>query len=471
VLREGQGCPSGRRSDHERAELQAQASQANAHLQAERDAFELLFREAKAEPQALAEQIDLLGSMLQDNRKQQRAVEELSRLHGRELELRQQLEAVRVRQQQAMQQRQQLITEGTAAKAELEAAEQAFNLTRQLLERQRLARNTSVEELRGQLRDGEPCPVCGSAEHPFHQPEALLQSLGRHDQAEEDAAQKQVETLNSKLVELRTQLGVVNAQLKDFQQQQQQLGEQLQPLVAQVQAHSLWPALAPQDDKARSSWLDSQLRRLDEEIGQDEKRQSALLALQKDAARLNQQLQAAQQAQQQAQRHLEQQHQALASDEQQLQQGLDDLAGVLPEEALKALNDDPANAFLALDQQIAQRLQQLDQRKDEQEEQQARQAQLDKLRDQQQARIQTLQQLQALKPTVVVPGHYAPGAALDASALRFTADYIRAFDVEAAKAKDSAALVQAMRARYPALAGVESLELSAKVAKGEMQWP
>ena len=44
-------------------------------------------------------------------------------------------------------------------------------------------------------------------------------------------------------------------------------------------------------------------------------------------------------------------------------------------------------------------------------------------------------------------------------------------DVEAAKAKDSAALVKAMQARYPKLAGVASLELSAKVAKGEMQWP
>ena len=85
--------------------------------------------------------------------------------------------------------------------------------------------------------------------------------------------------------------------------------------------------------------------------------------------------------------------------------------------------------------------------------------------------LQTLQRLQALKPKVVVPGHYAPDAALDASALRFTADYIRAFDVEAAKAKDSAALVKAMQVRYPTLAGVESLELSAKVAKGEMQWP
>ena len=85
--------------------------------------------------------------------------------------------------------------------------------------------------------------------------------------------------------------------------------------------------------------------------------------------------------------------------------------------------------------------------------------------------LQTLQRLQALKPKVVVPGHYAPGAALDAGALRFTADYIRAFDSEAGKAKNSAALVKAMQARYPTLAGVASLELSAKVAKGEMQWP
>ncbi|MCL1420803.1 MBL fold metallo-hydrolase, partial [Enterobacter hormaechei] len=85
--------------------------------------------------------------------------------------------------------------------------------------------------------------------------------------------------------------------------------------------------------------------------------------------------------------------------------------------------------------------------------------------------LQTLQRLQALKPKVVVPGHYAPGAALDVSALVFTADYIRAFDAETAKAKDSAALVKAMQARYPKLAGVASLELSAKVAKGEMQWP
>jgi exonuclease SbcC len=69
------------------------------------------------------------------------------------------------------------------------------------------------------LRDGEPCPVCGSAEHPFHQPEACCRAWAATTRPKR-TAQKQVEQLNTKLVELRTELGVVNAQLKDYQQQQ-----------------------------------------------------------------------------------------------------------------------------------------------------------------------------------------------------------------------------------------------------------
>ncbi len=44
--------------------------------------------------------------------------------------------------------------------------------------------------------------------------------------------------------------------------------------------------------------------------------------------------------------------------------------------------------------------------------------------------LTTLTTLAALKPVHVIPGHYARGAALDATALTFTADYIRAFDEE-----------------------------------------
>ncbi|MCF7752738.1 MBL fold metallo-hydrolase [Bacillus subtilis subsp. subtilis] len=85
--------------------------------------------------------------------------------------------------------------------------------------------------------------------------------------------------------------------------------------------------------------------------------------------------------------------------------------------------------------------------------------------------LTTLATIKALNPVRVIPGHYASGATLDAGALDFTAGYIRAFDQESARSKDASALIAAMKTRYPALQGDSSLALSAKVAKGEMQWP
>ena len=82
-----------------------------------------------------------------------------------------------------------------------------------------------------------------------------------------------------------------------------------------------------------------------------------------------------------------------------------------------------------------------------------------------------LDDIRARKPERVIPGHYAPSAALDLAAVDFTAAYIRAYDEEAGKAKTSAALIEAMKRRYPDLGALPSLELSAKVTTGEMRWP
>ncbi|KQN56069.1 MBL fold metallo-hydrolase [Pseudomonas sp. Leaf48] len=84
--------------------------------------------------------------------------------------------------------------------------------------------------------------------------------------------------------------------------------------------------------------------------------------------------------------------------------------------------------------------------------------------------LTTLHSIETLKPKTVVPGHYLGESARSLAAVQFTADYIKAFDEETAKAKDSAALIGAMKKRYPSLAEESSLELSAKVAKGEMKW-
>ncbi|WP_323121736.1 MBL fold metallo-hydrolase [Burkholderia alba] len=89
--------------------------------------------------------------------------------------------------------------------------------------------------------------------------------------------------------------------------------------------------------------------------------------------------------------------------------------------------------------------------------------------------LKTLERIDALNPRRVVPGHYLPNPdgsePFTLASVRFTRDYLKAFEAEAAKAPDSAALIAAMKARYPGLADVSSLELSAKVIKGEMQWP
>lgn len=84
--------------------------------------------------------------------------------------------------------------------------------------------------------------------------------------------------------------------------------------------------------------------------------------------------------------------------------------------------------------------------------------------------LSTLDGIAALRPVTVVPGHFQPGAAFTPDSIAYTASYVRKFEAETAKAADSAALAAAMKSAHPA-AGLESaLQLSAKVAKGEMKW-
>jgi glyoxylase-like metal-dependent hydrolase (beta-lactamase superfamily II) len=81
-----------------------------------------------------------------------------------------------------------------------------------------------------------------------------------------------------------------------------------------------------------------------------------------------------------------------------------------------------------------------------------------------------LDEMEALKPAVVVPGHMAPGSKLDAGLIRSTRDYLARFDAERAKAADAAALTDAMKKAYPEAGLNIALDIGAKVAKGEMKW-
>jgi len=87
-----------------------------------------------------------------------------------------------------------------------------------------------------------------------------------------------------------------------------------------------------------------------------------------------------------------------------------------------------------------------------------------------QAWFAQLDEIEALKPATVVPGHMAAGTALDASAIRYTRGYLQRFDAEAAKAKTGAELIEAMKKAYPQAGLGIALDIGAKVNKGEMPW-
>ena len=84
--------------------------------------------------------------------------------------------------------------------------------------------------------------------------------------------------------------------------------------------------------------------------------------------------------------------------------------------------------------------------------------------------LKTLDGIAALQPVTVVPGHFKVGSPLTPDSIGFTRDYLVTFEAETAKAANSAALIEAMKMRYPKLGLDGALETSAKVAKGEMQW-
>lgn len=85
--------------------------------------------------------------------------------------------------------------------------------------------------------------------------------------------------------------------------------------------------------------------------------------------------------------------------------------------------------------------------------------------------LRTLDDIVALKPTRVVPSHFLGTAPAGLAAVDFTRRYLLDFEREAAAAPNAAALVSAMKRTYPDLGEPDSLDISAKVIKGEMAWP
>lgn len=81
-----------------------------------------------------------------------------------------------------------------------------------------------------------------------------------------------------------------------------------------------------------------------------------------------------------------------------------------------------------------------------------------------------LDEMEALEPERVVPGHMLPHVRQDVSQIRYTRDYLQRFEDALHEADDRPALVAAMRKAYPDAGLPSNRELGARVNMGEMLW-
>lgn len=81
-----------------------------------------------------------------------------------------------------------------------------------------------------------------------------------------------------------------------------------------------------------------------------------------------------------------------------------------------------------------------------------------------------LNEMAALSPQMVVPGHMQQGSNLDSSNIHYTRNYLQSFAKAKRNSQDAKALISKMNKNYPAAKLPFALNIGAKVHKGEMTW-
>lgn len=91
---------------------------------------------------------------------------------------------------------------------------EAFEQIKELYEQQKLAIGKDVKALRGFLKKEQPCPVCGSKEHPYSKNEQI-DLLFRKIEAQYVTTEKQLEELTVSLNKMESDLRLVEEQVKN----------------------------------------------------------------------------------------------------------------------------------------------------------------------------------------------------------------------------------------------------------------
>jgi len=81
-----------------------------------------------------------------------------------------------------------------------------------------------------------------------------------------------------------------------------------------------------------------------------------------------------------------------------------------------------------------------------------------------------LDDMQQLKPKVVVPGHMSAGTQIDASNISYTLNYLNVFEQSKKQSENAQSLINTMTKSFPEAQLPIALNIGAKVHMGEMKW-
>ncbi|ANF81219.1 hypothetical protein A3K93_02745 [Acinetobacter sp. NCu2D-2] len=167
-------------------------------------------------------------TLRQKRQEQQERSTQLSHIQQQLQQLTEQSQEHRNNEIQLQEQQQQLLTLQQNEKSleqEVSAQKAAYQQLEHIFEQQRLLHTQSVQDLRLQLKAGEPCMVCGSHDHPFaEQHELLGQNLHALQEQQLLQSKQQLETSLQTQLEQRIQSSKLAALIE--QQQQRLLADQ-----------------------------------------------------------------------------------------------------------------------------------------------------------------------------------------------------------------------------------------------------
>lgn len=138
-------------------------------------------------------------------------------------------ERLKAQQEEMGHKQEQMWKEITFLTTRLSEKEAELKVLQRLFENARIAMGKDVRTLRQNLRENEPCPVCGGTDHPYRNEEQVVHSLYQNIEQEYQTASAEYQQLNNWNIALKQDLlhlselsGEITVQLQAFFQEAEQ---------------------------------------------------------------------------------------------------------------------------------------------------------------------------------------------------------------------------------------------------------